>query len=236
MKRKILILVFLLSFPSVLYVVLTTGKHNSLRLPRLGEKQIAANGKDTLYHTIPPFAFINQDGDTITDKFYEGKIYIADYFYTTCPTKACPRMAAQMLRIQERFAYTEGLVQIVSHTVNPEVDSVPALNNYAKTVHADTKMWNFVTGDKTLLYEIARDGYLLDLKADDSTSNIAHSPTFVLVDKEKRIRGMYDGTNLKAVSDLIDDIKALMAEYVIRETEGQKIEQKIKKHEIAIPN
>ena len=227
-KRKILILLFLLSFPSVLYVVLTTGKHNALRLPYFGEKHIAANGKDTIYHTVPEFAFVNQHGDTITGKFYDNKIYVADYFYTTCPTKACPRMAAQMLRIQERFAYTEGLVQMLSHTVNPEADSVPALNNYANAVHADTKMWNFVTGDKSSLYNIAREGYMIQLTDSDSSANIPHSPSFVLVDKEKHIRGIYDGTKLKGVNDLIDDIKALMAEYVIKETERKKIEQKKK--------
>lgn len=221
MKRKILILLFLLSFPSVLYVVLTTGKHNALRLPYLGEKQLASNGKDTLYHTVPAFTFVNQAGDTISDKFYNNKIYVAAYFYTSCSTSACKRRAAQILRLQEKFAYTEGLIQMLYHTVKPEIDSVPALNAYAKMVHADTKMWNFVTGDKAQLLDIAKNGYLLEQPDSENPSEM-----FVLVDKEKRIRGMYNGTKIQGVNDLIDGIKALMAEYVIKETETKRIEQK----------
>ncbi len=226
MKRKIIILLLLLSFPSILYVFLTTGKHNFVRLPYYGEKEIAANGKDTIYHTIPPFKFVNQDGDTITEKTYDGKIYVADYFFTTCQS-ICPKMATQMLRIQEKFAYTNGLVQILSHTVNPENDSVPVLNNYAKMVHADTKMWNFVTGDKKQLYDIARKGYLVNaLQGDGGPNDFIHSDLFVLVDKEKHIRGIYDGTKIKGVNDLIDAIKVLMAEYIIKESGEEKIKTK----------
>lgn len=229
MKRKIIILLLLLSFPSILYVFLTTGKHNFVRLPYIGEKTIAANGKDTIYHTIPPFKFVNQDGDTITDKNYDGKIYVADYFFTTCQS-ICPKMATQMLRIQEKFSYTNGLVQILSHTVDPENDSVTELNNYAKMVHADTKMWNFVTGDKKQLYDIARNGYLINAlqarpperhpsfgRGDGGPNAFIHSELFVLVDKERHIRGIYDGTKIKGVNDLIDAIKVLMAEYIIKE-------------------
>lgn len=226
MKRKILILLFLLTFPSVLYVVLTTGKHNALRLPYIGPKQVAANSKDTIYHTVSPFKFINQNGDTITHKYYDGKIYVANFFYTRCE-KSCARMAAQMLRLQQKFGYTIGLVQMLSHTVDPEHDSVPVLNNYANMVHADTKMWNFVTGDKQQLYDITREGYLVNDLATDSAL-IKHSTSFVLVDKEKHIRGIYDGTKLQGVNDLIDALKALMAEYVIKETEQKKIEQRRK--------
>lgn len=226
MKRKILILLFLLSFPSVLYVVLTTGKHNALRLPYLGEKQLAPNSKDTLYHTVPAFSFVNQSGDTINNKFYNDKIYIAAYFYTSCTTNACQRMAAQILRLQEKFSYTEGLIQMLYHTIKPESDSVAALNAYAKMVHADTRMWNFVTGDKTQLLDIAKKGYLIEQNDTENPGEI-----FVLVDKEKRIRGMYNGTKIQGVNDLIDGIKALMAEYVIKETETKRIEQKRKKNE-----
>lgn len=226
MKRKILILLFLLTFPSVLYVVLTTGNHNALRLPHLGPKQVAANGKDTIYHTVPSFKFVNQFGDTVTDKTYEGTIYVADFFYTRCE-KSCARMAAQMLRLQEKFGYTKGLVQMLSHTVDPAHDSVAELNKYANMVHANTNMWSFVTGDKQQVFDIARNGYLITDLANDSTA-ITHSPSFVLIDKEKHIRGVFDGTKLQGVNDLIDAIKALMAEYVIKETERKKIEQRSK--------
>lgn len=226
MKRKIIILLFLLSFPSVLYVVLTTGKHNFIHLPFYGEKELAPNGKDTIYHAIPPFKLVNQDGDTVTDKNYEGTIYVADYFFTTCKS-ICPKMTTELLRVQEKFSYTNGLVQILSHTVNPEDDSVPVLRAYADMVHADTKMWNFVTGDKKHLYELARNGYLLNaMEGDGGPDDFIHSELFILVDKEKHLRGIYDGTKIEEVNHLIDDIKVLMAEYVIKGEATKKQEER----------
>lgn len=216
-KKKFLILLFLLTFPSVLYVVLTTGKHSFVRLPYYGEKMLADNGKDTIYHSIPSFKFVNQNGDTISDKTYDGKIYVADYFFTTCKT-ICPKMTSELIRVQEKFAYTNGMVQILSHTVNPENDSVPVLKAYANMVHADQKMWSFVTGDKKQLYDLARNGYLLNaLEGDGGPDDFIHSELFILVDKEKHIRGIYDGTKITEVSKLIDGIKVLMAEYLIKE-------------------
>lgn len=193
-----------------------------MHLPFLGEKVLATNEKDTIYHSIPPFNFVNQDGDTITDKFYDGKIYVADYFFTTCKT-ICPKMSTELLRVQAKFQYTKGYIQILSHTVNPENDSVPILKEYANMVHADTKMWNFVTGDKKRLYDIARNGYLLNaLEGDGGPDDFIHSELFILVDKEKHIRGIYDGTKIKEVSNLIDDIKVLMAEYLIKNESAKK--------------
>lgn len=217
MKKKLLILFLILSFPSIFYVILTTGKHNFIHLPFYGEKELAANGKDTLYHAIPSFQFINQDGDSITDKTYDGKIYVVDYFFSTCKS-ICPKMASELIRVQKKFSYTNGLVQILSHTVNPENDSVPVLKAYANMVHADAKMWNFVTGEKKKLYDIARNGYLLNaLEGDGGADDFIHSELFILIDKEKHIRGIYDGTKIKEVSNLIDDIKVLIAEYFIKE-------------------
>jgi protein SCO1/2 len=221
-KKKLLILLLLLTFPSVLYVVLTTGKTNFIRLPYFGPKELSENGKDTIFHSIPPFKFVNQDGDTITDKNYENKIYVADYFFTTCQS-ICPKMATELLRVQEKFAYTNGGVQLLSHTVNPENDSVPVLKAYSQTIHANTKMWNFVTGNKKELYDIARNGYLLNaLEGDGGPDDFIHSELFVLIDKEKHIRGIYDGTNIKEVNNLLDDLKVLLAEYFIKETKKEK--------------
>ena len=224
MKRILilLILLFLLTFPSVLYVVLTTGRHNFIHLPFIGEKELAANGKDTIYHSIPSFSFTNQDGNTITDKTYDGKIIVVDYFFSTCKS-ICPKMATELLRVQDKFSYTKGLVQILSHTVDPENDSVPVLKAYSEMIHADNSMWNFVTGDKKQLYDIARTGYLVNaMEGDGGPDDFIHSELFVLVDKEKHIRGIYDGTNIKAVNDLLDDIKVLMAEYAIKENANAK--------------
>lgn len=216
-KKKIAILLLLLTFPSVFYVILTTGKHNFVHLPYFGVKELAENGKDTIYHTIKPFSFINQDGKTITDKDYDGKIYVVDYFFTTCQT-ICPKMTTELQRVQDKFAYTNGLVQILSHTVNPKNDSVPVLKSYSNLVHADNNIWNFVTGDKKHLYDLARESYLLNaMEGDGGPDDFIHSELFILVDKEKHIRGIYDGTNIKAVNELLDDIKVLMAEYAIKE-------------------
>ncbi len=224
--KKFIILLFLLTFPSVLYVILSTGKTNFIHLPYFGEKDLAANGKDTIYHSIPSFKFVNQDGDTITEKYYEGKIYVADYFFSTCKS-ICPTMATELQRVQEKFAYTKGLVQILSHTVNPENDSVPVLKAYSEQVHADNAMWNFVTGDKKQLYDITRNGYFVNaLEGDGGKDDFIHSELFVLIDKEKHIRGIYDGTNIKAVNNLLDDIKVLIAEYMIKEKKSNKIESK----------
>jgi protein SCO1/2 len=222
-KTKVFfILLFILTFPSVFYVIFTTGKHNFMHLPFIGERDLAANGKDTIYHSIPPFAFINQNGETITEKNYEGKIYVADYFFTTCQS-ICPKMATELQRVQDKFAYTKGLVQILSHTVNPENDSVPVLKAYSEMVHADNTMWNFVTGDKKELYDIARNGYLVNaMKGDGGPDDFIHSELFVLVDKEKHIRGVYDGTNIKEVNELLDDLKVLMAEYEAKENAKRK--------------
>ena len=230
-RKKILILLFLLTFPSVLYVILSTGEINFIRLPYFGERELAENQKDTIYHAIPPFEFINQDGNAVTDKDFEDKIYVASYFFTRCGS-ICPVMATGLLRVQDKFAYTDGLVRILSHTVDPEHDSVPVLSAYANMVHADTKMWDFVTGDKKQLYDLARNGYLINaLEGDGGPDDFIHSEFFILVDKQKHIRGIYDGTDLKAVNDLLDDIKVLIAEYFIKEGKGKESELTIKPYE-----
>jgi len=225
-KKKLLILFFLLSFPSVLYVILSTGEINFIRLPYFGEKELATNGKDTIYHSIPDFKLINQDGKIITGKDLDGKIYVADYFFTTCKS-ICPKMTTELLRVQEKFAYTNGLVHILSHTVDPEHDSVPILKTYSEMVHADTKTWDFVTGDKKQLYDLARNGYLVNaMEGDGGKDDFIHSEFLVLVDKEKHIRGIYDGTNIKSVNDLLDDIKVLIAEYYIKENDAKAKKEK----------
>lgn len=225
MKKKstlFIILLLILTFPSVLYVILATGETNFIRLPYFGERELASNGKDTIYHSVKPFSFINQEGKVITDKDYEGKIYVADYFFTTCKS-ICPKMATELLRVQEKFEYTKGIVQILSHTVNPENDSVPVLKAYADMIHAKTDMWNFVTGDKKQLYDMARESYMVNaMEGDGGPDDFIHSELFILVDKEKHIRGIYDGTDIKAVNDLLDDIKVLIAEYTIKETKEKK--------------
>lgn len=178
---------------------------------------------DTLYHTIQPFVLINQYGDTITEKEYEGKIYVADFFFTTCQS-ICPKMTSQLYRVQEKFLKNDSVL-LLSHTVDPEHDSVPVLARYAVQTHARPSKWNFVTGDKKHLYDLARQGYLITaMEGNGGPEDFIHSETFVLVDKERRIRGFYDGTSTVEVNKLIDDIKVLIAEYYMES-------QKEKSHE-----
>lgn len=228
MNRKVVILISVLLFPSILYVVLATGKHNFLHLQYYGPKEvqtITVDGKeknDTAYFVVPSFKFINQMGDTVTDKDYKGKIYVADFFFTSCQS-ICPKMTTQLLQVQKKFEDNDSVL-ILSHTVNPERDSVSVLAAYAKKVHANNKKWNFVTGDKQKIYDIARNGYFITaLKGDGGSEDFIHSETFILVDKEKHIRGIYDGTNTKDISRLVDDIKVLLAEYIVRNQKDQGI-------------
>jgi protein SCO1/2 len=185
------------------------------KLPYFGPKELAANGTDTIYHVVPPFAFTNQDGKIITDKDYNGKIYVAEFFFVSCQT-ICPRMAANLFNAQKKLNYIKDF-RILSHTVNPEEDSVPVLKDYANTIHADPKIWNLVTGDKKAIYDIARHGYFVTaMEGDGGPDDFIHSEMLILVDKEKRIRGIYDGTSFAEVTRMIDEVKVLDGEYRMR--------------------
>ncbi|MGG7035199.1 MAG: SCO family protein [Flavobacterium sp.] len=163
------------------------------------------------YHTIADFSFTNQNGKTITQKDYEGKIYVADFFFTTCQT-ICPKMTTNMVEVQKAFAKNQK-VMLLSYSVLPDQDSVPVLKIYALEKGVIDGKWNLVTGDKKAIYGIARKSYLAV-----KTSNIAemydmvHTENFVLVDTKKRIRGFYDGTNKEEIQRLIEDINFLCNE------------------------
>ncbi len=212
--KKILVLFALLLLPTLLYIVLTTGKHNFATLPHL----ITEEG-DTA--NIPPFRFINQDGKIITNADYKGKIYVADFFFTTCPG-ICKMMTANMLRLQEEFKKNEDFY-LLSHTVNPERDTVETLRRYARDKGADTRNWNFVTGTKDSIYKIA-ESYFANASPDSlAPGGFLHSEFFILVDKEGNIRcrkeddgnikAVYDGTSEAEMRKLKEDIKILIAEY-----------------------
>lgn len=164
------------------------------------------------YHTIAPFSLVNQNGDTITERDYENKIYIADFFFTTCPT-ICPVMTGNMAAIQKEILDDEE-VMLLSHTVTPEIDSVPQLKAYAQKKGVVDRKWNLVTGDKKQIYALARKSYLAAKTAGDGGPfDMIHTENFVLVDKEKRIRGFYDGTKTEEIGKLLEDLKILKAEY-----------------------
>ena len=228
--KKTTILLIILLFPALVYIFFSTGKHRMLHLPIFYPEDVKTtlvDGKeitDTVYHAIPPFSFINQNGDTVTEKWLNDKIYVADFFFSTCPTM-CPKMMAQMSKVNKESLKMNDLA-IISHSVKPEHDSVPVLREYAKLVHADAKKWALVTGNRKDIYDIAIDGYKLAVQEDPrAPGGFLHSEMFVLVDKSKRIRGYYDGTDSVVVKKLINDIKMLSAEYKSREYKPQ-IEQK----------
>ncbi|MBK5212728.1 MAG: SCO family protein [Flavobacteriaceae bacterium] len=162
------------------------------------------------YHTIADFSLTNQNGKTITQKDYEDKIYVADFFFTTCQT-ICPIMTDHMADLQEKLK-NDDAVMLLSHTVTPEIDTVAQLKKYALEKGVNDAKWNLVTGDKKEIYDLARKSYLAAKDVPFSENDLVHTENFVLVDKKKRIRGFYDGTDPKAIEKLLHDIKVLEKE------------------------
>lgn len=163
------------------------------------------------YHTIADFGLLNQNGDTITQKNYENKIYIADFFFTTCPT-ICPIMTDNMIKLQE-ILKDQVDVLLLSHTVTPEIDSVPVLKAYAEKKGVNDAKWNMVTGDKQQIYDLARKSYLVaKYEPFDGVYDMIHTENFVLVDTRRRIRGFYDGTDWEEMERLLKDLVILQSE------------------------
>lgn len=162
------------------------------------------------YHTIADFSLTNQNGETITQDDYKDKIYVADFFFTTCQT-ICPIMTDHMVKIQEALK-NDDRVLLLSHTVTPEIDSVAQLKKYALEKGVDDTKWNLVTGNKEEIYNLARKSYLAAKDVPYSDNDLVHTENFVLVDTKKRIRGFYDGTDPEAIAKLLDDIKILERE------------------------
>ena len=164
------------------------------------------------YHKIAPFSFENQNGKTITQDDYEGKIYIADFFFTTCPT-ICPKMTANMVNIQEEIL-NDSTVMLLSYSVTPKIDSVPQLKKYAIEKGVNDEKWNLLTGNKKEIYTMARKSYLVVKDdGDGGPYDMIHTENFILVDPEKRIRGFYDGTDTLAMKELVIDLEILKDEF-----------------------
>jgi protein SCO1/2 len=181
------------------------------KLPIFGEREVV--GIDTVYHTIAPFSFLDQDSSIITNDTFRDKIYVADFFFTTCRT-ICPIMKTQMLRVYEATSEMPDVL-ILSHTIDPEYDTVALLHDFANRLGVESKRWHFVTGVKDTIYKIAQTSYFATAM-DDKTEpdGFIHSGAFLLIDKKQRIRGKYDGTKEEDVNRLIVDIKRLRRESV----------------------
>ena len=178
-------------------------------LPILGERYVDDN-QDTVYHSIADFAFVNQVGDTIRKEDMAGKIYVADFFFTTCPT-ICPVMKKEMLRVYEQFK-GEPNFRILSHSIDPTHDTQAVLKDYAEKLGVpDAATWNFLTGDQEKIFEIGQTSYLTTTMADElEPGGFLHSGAFLLVDQQGRIRGVYDGTKTEQVDRLLADIPKLL--------------------------
>ena len=160
------------------------------------------------YHKVPDFKLVNQNGDTITQKDYKDKIYIADFFFTTCQG-ICPIMTDHMVKIQREFK-DDPEVLLLSHSVTPEIDSVAQLKKYAEEKGVIDEKWNLVTGDKKQIYDLARKSYLVaKSQGNGGKYDMVHTENFALVDKNKQVRGFYDGTNPEAIEQLVEDVKLL---------------------------
>jgi protein SCO1/2 len=184
-------------------------------LPILGNRQTITkdvNGSqviDTVYQTIPAIRYVNQYGDSVTNKKLDGNIYVADFFFTSCPS-ICPVMQRNMLNVYNAFKNTTGL-KIISYTIDPQYDSISVLKKYADKLGISGNTWWLLRGDKDQTYKLAK-SYLVSVQEKNPAGQYIHDGYFILIDKQKRIRGTYDGTNPAQVSQLIADIKTLKAE------------------------
>ena len=181
------------------------------RLPHLGEPEVAASG-DTLWPTVPGFRLHDQSYAVIRPASFAGRVYVADFFFTTCPT-ICPGMQRQMLRVYSRYKGDSRLA-FLSHTIDPDHDSVPVLREYAHRLGvADARQWHFATAPRDTIFALARQ-YLVSAQRDPSAPGGAvHSGAFVLVDPQRHIRGIYDGTNPAEVNRLLQELPLLLAEF-----------------------
>jgi protein SCO1/2 len=184
-------------------------------LPVIGKKRVVekqVNGKtvkDTVQHRIPSFRFIDQDSTVVTEDTFDGSIYVADFFFTSCPT-ICPTMTENMHKVYKAFKDNDQIM-FLSHTVDPKRDTPATLKNYANKLEVSSDKWKFVTGPMDSIYKVGKKGYLASMQEDDSApGGFLHSGQFFLVDKQKRIRGIYRGTKDKSVEKLKQDIRTLL--------------------------
>ncbi|MBL7858030.1 MAG: SCO family protein [Cyclobacteriaceae bacterium] len=195
---------------SLLVILFSACTKPEKTLPIFGERNI--EGSDTIYHTIAPYSFVDQDSSVITNATFKDKIYVADFFFTSCRT-ICPIMKTQMLRVYEA-KLSDPEVLLLSHSIDPEYDTVGLLHDFAGRLGVKSEKWHFVTGNKEDIYKIAQTSYFATAMEDKSEPDgFIHSGAFLLIDKNQRIRGKYDGTKDDDVNRLLNDIERLKKEY-----------------------
>lgn len=217
-KYRLFALVFSILSIIIIYLMYDALKPNK-RLPIYQPNMVNPELVDSTlldvkkYHTIGNFQLVNQNGDTITQEDYLDKIYVADFFFTTCPS-ICPIMTKNMAEIQGTIL-DDKEIMLLSHSVTPQIDSVEQLKKYALEKGVVDTKWNLVTGDKRQIYELARKSYLaVKTDGDGGPYDMIHTENFILIDKEKRIRGFYDGTNREEIEKLLSDIAILKDSYI----------------------
>ena len=197
----------------VFFLLLSCVESSNIDLPIIGPsdfKEELVNNKvnKEQSHFVSDFELINQNGDTITNKDYENKIYVVDFFFTRCGS-ICPIMTNNMKKIQDKFLENDNLM-LLSISVTPNIDNVETLKKYAKSKGVINSKWNIATGNKKHIYELARKSYFAVLKkGDGGLQDFIHTPNFILIDKKKQIRGIYNGTDDIEIKRVINDIKTL---------------------------
>lgn len=215
-KGKYYWLLLLIPITFVLWFFVNKNNKAPVRvLPYFGKKKYLSKG-DTSFHKVKPFCFTNQYNQKVTEETVNGKIYVTDFFFTTCQS-ICPIMGNELVRVYKEFKQ-DTTILILSHTVEPEVDSVPILLNYSKMHGVSDNKWLFLTGDKQHLYDMARTAYLLNNETGNGDEgDFIHTQNFALIDKERHLRGFYDGTDSSDITRLIKEIKFLKEEYDYKE-------------------
>ena len=199
-----------LHFSLGLIILVSCMQEKQGHLKIYGERDF--DGGDTVYHTIGKFRFVNQDSAIVTNETFDGRIYVTDFFFTSCRT-ICPVMKTQMLRVYNEIK-DDPEVMILSHTIDPRHDTVALLRDFAERLGVSSSKWHFVTGDLDSIYEMAQKSYFVTAFEDQTEPDgFIHSGAFMLIDKERRVRGAYDGTSEESVNQLLEDIERLKEEY-----------------------
>ena len=207
-------------FTLVFFTALLTGcaDNEPQHLPYLGYHDFDTETGDTLYHAIRDFAFVDQDSQLVTNETFAGKVYVADFFFTSCPT-ICPMVSKQMLRIYDKYADNDR-VMLLSHTVDPKRDTVARLKKYAEGLGVQDNRWRFVTGDKIDIYDITYDYISTALDQPDAPGGIDHSGYILLIDEDRHLRAYANGTVAEDVDQFMRDVDKLLAE-MAEEDAGQ---------------
>jgi len=209
-KFAVFMVIFSAIILYIIYTLLTPPPSLPVFQPTMVDASLVDSSKqfEKKFHRIADFKLVNQNGDTITQADYKDKIYVADFFFTTCQT-ICPIMTDHMIQIQKKIM-DDDKVKLLSHTVIPEIDTVAQLKRYAEEKGVNDSKWNLVTGSKKEIYDLARKSYLaVKTTGNGGKYDMIHTENFMLIDSKKRIRGFYDGTDPEAIDKLLEDIEIL---------------------------